>query len=250
MNDINFSNSFVFRTLEFDTFNYTDNRAGAPSHYFAYMISGSCRLVSSSETLEIKEGDMFYIPDKCSYRSYWYGENEIKFISLGFKYLPDFENYGYPLQVIPSDADAVGKFLELANSGRLCAHDIGVFYTLVGMLLPKMDKNSPGRAAETVRKAEKYLTLNPYASISELAKQCAVSEAAVYASFKKASSYTPNSLRNAILLEKAKELLITTDKTVDEVSDFFGFSSCSYFRKKFKRYFNMTPKEMRTKYRI
>lgn len=250
MNDTIFSNSFMFRTLEFDTFHYTDNRAGSPSHYFAYMLSGKCKITTNSETIEINEGDIFFIPDKRSYESYWYGEPEIRFISLGFLYLPNFEHKTYPVQVVPYHEDAVTIFHSLSHSMHLTARDIGLFYTLVGMLLPTMKYTSFCRTREIVELTQKYLIQHPSAKTSELAKNCAISEAALYAAFKKASDITPNQLRNQLMLEKARNILIATDKSIDAISDFLGFSSTSYFRKKFKQYFNMTPKEMRKQYRI
>ena len=69
MNDISFSHSFMFRTIEFYKFHYTDNRVGSPSHYFAYMLCGNCKITTESSTVKINEGDIFYIPDKCSYHN-------------------------------------------------------------------------------------------------------------------------------------------------------------------------------------
>ena len=83
-----------------------------------------------------------------------------------------------------------------------------------------------------------------------LQKNSAISEAALYSAFKKSSDITLNQLRNNLLLEKAKDILITTDKPIECISDVLRFSSTSYVRKKFKQYFNMTPTEMRKRYRI
>lgn len=250
MNDILFSNSFLFCTIEFDKFHHTDNRAGAPSHFFAYMISGRCKITTASETVEIKEGDIFYIPDKCSYQSYWYGNPKIKFISLGFMYLPNFNNITYPVQVVPYNKEAVKLIHLLSDSKGLSACDIGVFYTLAGILLPTMSGISLCRTKEIVEYTKHYLTQHPHAKTSELAKNCAISEAALYSAFQKASEITPNQLRNQLLLEKSKDMLITTDKSIEYISDYLKFSSTSYFRKKFKQYFDITPKEMRKRHRI
>ena len=250
MNDISFSHSFMFRTIEFDKFHYTDNRAGSPSHYFAYMLCGNCKITTESSTVKINEGDIFYIPDKCSYQSYWYGNPEIKFVSLGFLCMPNFENKSYPVQVIPNNDKAVELFCLLANSNPLSAYDIGVFYTLAGMLLPTMSYKPLCRSKEIIELTKDYLSNNPHAKASELAKNCTISEAALYSAFKKSSDFTPNQLKNKILLEKAKDMLITTDKSIEYISDLMQFSSTSYFRKKFKEHFNITPKEMRKRYRI
>lgn len=250
MNDIIFSNGFMFRTIEFDKFHYTDNRAGAPSHYFAYMISGRCKITTVSETVEINSGDIFYIPNKCSYQSYWYGNPEIRFVSLGFICMPNFDNKSYPVQVIPNSDNASELFYLLSDKTRLSAADIGVFYTLAGILIPLMKNTTVCRTKEITERTKEYLIQHPFAKTSELAKNCVISEAALYSAFQKSSDITPNQLRNQLLLEKAKDILITTDKSIEYISDMLHFSSTSYFRKKFKLYFNITPKEMRKRYRI
>ena len=250
MNDISFSHSFMFRTIEFDKFHYTDNRAGSPSHYFAYMLCGNCKITTESSTVKINEGDIFYIPDKCSYQSYWYGNPEIKFVSLGFLCMPNFENKTYPVQVIPHSDKASELFHLLSDKIRLSPADIGLFYTLAGILIPSMTDVAVCRTREITERTKEYLIQHPFAKTSELAKNCTISEAALYSAFKKSSDITLNQLRNNLLLEKAKDMLITTDKQIEYISDSLQFSSTSYFRKKFKQYFNMTPKEMRKKYRI
>lgn len=250
MYDVIFSHSFMFRTLMFDKFHYNDSRDGAPNHYFAYMLRGHCKIVTEFSTVKINEGDIFYIPYKCCYQSYWYGEPEIKFVSLAFLCLPNFDNKTYPVQVIPYNRSAAKIIQSLSNLIQLSAYDIGQFYTLVGILLPLMSHNTICRTQEIVERTKNYLMQHPFSKTSDLAKNCAVSESALYSAFQKSSDVTVNQLRNQLLLEKAKDILITTDKPIEIISNFLQFSSTSYFRKKFKQYFNMTPREMRKKYRI
>lgn len=250
MNDTLFSESFHFKTLSFNRFHYTDNRKGSLEHYFAYMLRGRCRITTETYSVEINEGDFFYIPDKCSYQSYWYGDPEIEFISLGFGYFPNIDRRTYPVQVIPYDNESAEMFCALSNLVRISARDVGIFYTLVGKLIPKMSHVSICRTREIVEKTKLYLLTHPFASTADLAKHCAVSESAMYSAFQKSSDVTLNTLKSNMLLEKAKDMLITTDKPIEYISDTLSFSSVSYFRKKFKSYFSLTPREMRKKYKI
>lgn len=250
MNDALFSNSFYFRTITHDRFHYTDNRSGSPSHYFAMMLNGRFRITDPSGSVEVREGEIFYIPKGVSYQSYWYGEPEVRLISLGFQFLPNFERHAYPAQVVPFDEAAAGLFRQIAAAPRLSAREIGMFYTLVAMLLPQMTYRTPCRTRQIVENTRQYLTEHPHARAAELAKHSAISEAALYAAFQKASDVTLSGLRSQLLLESARDLLISTDQPVEAVSDELGFSSASYFRKKFKAHFGVTPGEMRKKYRI
>jgi len=51
-------------------------------------------------------------------------------------------------------------------------------------------------------------------------------------------------------MEEARRLLISSDISVESLSDVLHFSSGAYFRKCFKGYFGITPREMRKKYDI
>ena len=47
-------------------------------------------------------------------------------------------------------------------------------------------------------------------------------------------------------LEEAKSLLIYTDKTISEISEYLCFSTQSYFQNVFKKKYGQTPKEFRS----
>ena len=46
-------------------------------------------------------------------------------------------------------------------------------------------------------------------------------------------------------LERAKELLKTTDMTISEISDACGFSDYNYFLREFKKKYGTTTKQIR-----
>ena len=69
-------------------------------------------------------------------------------------------------------------------------------------------------------------------------------EEALYTAFKRHGS-TPNQTRQELLVRKAKQLLTTTDSSVQEISDQLGFSSTSYFRKILHRQTGKTPTQIR-----
>lgn len=252
MNDFDFANGFYFCNIQFDTSHYTDNRSGASVHYFAYMISGSCTIVTADGAVEIHEGETFYIPRHCRYQSYWSGQPLISFISLGFPVMPNRDNRDFPVQVIHADRRTAEAMLALGNaqSPTPTPQEIGAFFTLVGELIPVMVCRRRDRQSELVSMARRCLEQNPFTRTAELAKQAAVSEPTLYNAFKNASNVSLNEMRNRIIAEKARDLLITTDRSVEEISDALGFSSTSYFRKVLHRHFAMTPRDLRRKYRI
>ena len=74
---------------------------------------------------------------------------------------------------------------------------------------------------------------------------CSLSEPHLYYLFKKAGEVTPNEYRQKSLCDRAVELLITTDNSVEAISDMLGFSSSSYFRKILKKHTGKSPREIR-----
>lgn len=58
---------------------------------------------------------------------------------------------------------------------------------------------------------------------------------------------TPNKAIVQIRIDNAKKMLITSDLSINKISEFVGFSSPSYFNKVFREYTGITPKEYRQK---
>jgi YesN/AraC family two-component response regulator len=88
---------------------------------------------------------------------------------------------------------------------------------------------------------------NPNLSVESLADELFLSRSKLYRKIKFLTGDTATEFIRKIKLEKAKELLNTTDLTVSEISYKVGFSSPSYFTKCFKLHFGNIPKEFRFK---
>lgn len=250
INDINFSNSFKFNIYEYRSCKHTDNSMGIGTHYLAYMIAGRGKIVSEEECVNVSEGDVFYIPNGCKYNSCWHGEPDIKFISLGFVYMPNFENKNYKLQVIPSDEGAVRRFFDIIERGEVDSVGIGMLYMLIGNLMPNMLSTSKNKNEILIENAKKFIMSNINANVADIAKAMAVSESALYLAFRKHSSVSINEFRMSVILERAKDLLISTNISIEELCRRLAFSSSSYFRKCFKSYFGKSPKQIRNNYGV
>lgn len=59
---------------------------------------------------------------------------------------------------------------------------------------------------------------------------------------------TLTSYITSVRIDTAKELLINTPMTLQNISDHSGFSDCSYFHRQFKRLTGITPQQFRTKH--
>ena len=240
-----FSNDFVFMNIHFSKYHYTDARSGAPLNYLAYMQEGEAKIVSEYNTIEVKKGDLFYIPKNLSYQSYWYGSDKIDFLSFGFQTLHTTEEHVFALQLLPHDPMIVKKLLEISGISTVNCKALSLFYEVMNDVIPQLKQSPESHEKMLVQRIKLCISRHPHHSLPEIADLCMISESYLYALFKKQEHITPNDYRQKILCDMGMELLLTTDKKLEEVTDLLGFSSSSYFRKVLKKHTGYTPKELR-----
>lgn len=59
-----------------------------------------------------------------------------------------------------------------------------------------------------------------------------------------------NDYLNKIRVEESTKLLLTTDRSISDISEEVGFSHIRYYNKHFKIHYNMTPSQYRKKYKV
>ena len=241
-----FSNSFAFVEFNFGKYRCTDNRSGSPHHYLATMEEGRCRIVSNDITIEVKSGEAFYIPLGLGYQSYWYGDDCIRFRSYGFDHFPGPTKYR--LQKLDGDAFDLIRSIPLGDNPDAAA--LGAIYTTLGMLIPRMEPLAVSGSDGLVRCAVQYMSRHPECTIPDVARACDVGESTLYAAFRSALGQTPNEMRQQLLVERAIKLLITTNSSVQQISDRLNFSSADYFRRILKKYTGMSPRQIRNDARL
>lgn len=240
------SDNFCFLNLNFSTYHYTDNRKGATLNFLAYIIKGHAKLVSDNKTIEIHQGDVFFIPKNLSYQSYWYGDSDINFLSFGFSDLNTYENTRFELQLIDCDKNIVQKILNIPTDGiNVNCKSLSLFYDVMADILPHMSYSSESKSEMLVEKISHSIRQHPLLSLKKISEMCAISEPYMYSLFRKIKGTTPNQYRQKILCDMGIDLLLTTDKKVEEISNIINFSSASYFRKVLKKHTGHTPRDIR-----
>jgi AraC-like DNA-binding protein len=212
------------------------------------MLKGTARLNSHFNSIEIKEGDVFYIPKELLYQSRWYGnaDNEIEFYSLGFKVFPKEDSINYMLQKIELNRETEILLDKITQNLLVNCENIGYLYTFMGLVSKNMEISINDKSEANLRKAIAFMRNNLNVNVRDIAKYMGMSESGIYAMFKRSLNKTPIEIKHKILIDKACELLVTTDKSVEEISDMLCFSSSSYFRKIMKAQINKSPKEVRS----
>ncbi len=82
-------------------------------------------------------------------------------------------------------------------------------------------------------------------SLSDVANHCYVSIPYLSKLFMKELGENFTAFMNRIKVERARQMLIGTDMSVREISDFLGFNETGYFIKIFKKQMNQTPLKYR-----
>lgn len=86
-------------------------------------------------------------------------------------------------------------------------------------------------------------------SVSDLSKNSNMSEANFYKFFKKHTGYSPIKYLNDYRLSLASSMLLSTDNSIQSISEDVGIPDSVYFYKLFKRNYQMPPSEYRRVYR-
>ncbi len=247
MTDIQFYKSFRFYILRYSKYHMTDNTLGCPVHYLARMLKGTAKICTAGVTLNIKANDIFYIPKGLKYKSYWYPDEngDIEFYSFGFSYFPKTENDRYTLQAIDCTGEEKMLFSQLEEELSVSPLSVGLLYTFLGKIMPKLRVDTLSGREITVEKAVEIMRSDSNINISQVAKKCGVSEAGLYVIFKNTIGKTPGQIRQGLVVEKAVDLLSATDLSIEEISSHLGFSSSSYFRKILRKEKGKTPMQIR-----
>lgn len=237
--------NFNFITYKFTNYKYTDARNGAVCNFLAYMKKGTAKIITKRKTVKINEGDVFFIPKNLSYQSYWYGNNEIEFISLSFIELDSKEYTMLDLQSIPASKEIITSILSIPTNGKnISCYALHQFFYILHLVLPHFSKSKKGTNT-LVELIKDTIRSNPFASLSTIATKCNISEPYLYTLFRKTEKYSPNDYRQKTLCDMATTLLTTTDKSIEEICSELNFSSSSYFRKVLNKHTGLTPSEIR-----
>lgn len=81
--------------------------------------------------------------------------------------------------------------------------------------------------------------------VVSLCKNIGISRSVLYRKIKALTGHSIQEFIRSVKLRRAKYLLITTDKTISEVSYLVGFSNTKYFSTSFKKEFEISPSEFR-----
>ena len=204
--------------------------------------------------MELTRGAIFYLPIGLQYHSYWTpgegGDQIAEWESYGFQTFPNLTNTQYKMQILHPDEQAVFCLDQLYRDQTVSPSSVGWLYLLLGRLLPSMKEENPDPQARLLAKAKEYIASHQDFKVGELARHCNMSESGIYAFFREYAGTTPIEMKHRMKVERAIQLLSTTDLSIEEISDQLKFSSSAYFRKIVKEQTGKTPSLLRREHAL
>ncbi len=245
------------------SFNFERGRI-LQEYQLVYITKGKGQFASQNTQLcDVPEGTVFFLfpgewhtyrPDAATgWESYWVGFNgPFADNLLKNKSLP----VNTPAINIGYDEEIVGlykKILEVSNSERPGYQQLlsgMTIHLLAYLLYREKDKNWKDKdALNKIDKARLIIRENISNPLSpeELAASLNMSYTWFRRIFKQYTGLAPAQYIVQLKIQKAKELLSVSNKTIKEIALELGFESFDYFSTVFKRQTRMTPSEFRNR---
>lgn len=110
---------------------------------------------------------------------------------------------------------------------------------------PTQQKQTPDELLQKINilLEENYKTVN--FSAKEMANQLHMSKSKLGRQLKSRNQLPPSNLIRQYRLEKARNLILTTDLTLSQIAHKTGFNEATYFSKSFKDYYQISPSDLR-----
>lgn len=245
--------------------NYTDqggttndySNIPRPFNNIAMMIEGKGEItLPEGESFEIEKGDILVIPIGTRYRSRWIGR-DVHFITFHFNVsvLSDvFMGADVKIQKIKTDdytmfAERFKEAYENFNGGvSEQLYSLGEFYKVLGYVTDNIEEDVFNRVKDRrIVDVMEFIkeNYNKRLTVRDCAKHIYMSEAWVYFNFKQETGMTPVEFKNRIMINHASILLLSTRKSIEEISEEAGYASSDYFRRTFKKIMGMSPQKYR-----
>ena len=172
----------------FNRYHFCRGNSNKRKSRLGIILKGSGTYIYLNKRLRVVEGDVVFIPENIYCYSEWYGEPEIEVVYLSC--FMHYESFKYEPQIIDLPKESKSDILqisELLTSGELDSLEAySRFYKLLKTVITQM-KESHVSFDKTLQTAIEYITGNwdKSFSVSELAKECCVSESTLYHLFRK-----------------------------------------------------------------
>lgn len=241
-----------------------------PFTYFYYLAEGFGKLSIESEMVEVHSGDLIIINSNIGHTMYLDKDiANIKYFGFGIESIS--------IAGLVDDASKAINYFHIDNRdtslkfedyfediyNEYKGNDIfsnslanAVASTLVINLLRKYRKSITVKHDKKINRQIDYIksyidtNYNEDIKLEDLSSMAYMNKFHLISEFKQSYRITPIEYLILKRIEISKNLLISTNHTMEEISALVGFNSQSYFNQVFKKKVGQTPSQFRRKHRL
>ena len=231
---------------------------GLPNYQILYIENGCGFFKFEDEYVKVKaktailfkpqEPQIYRYRKKDTTQTYW-----IHFSGAGIEnFLDELELKDFKSAAIYNDASLKEYFLktiyELQNKTTAFSYAANSFAKLALIELSREIKNQKkGSSDKVIENLCRKINMHYYENISnnEYAAECNMSTSYFLAKFKNVTGTSPQNYILNLRITNAKNLLLTTNYKITEISQLVGFKDSMHFCKRFKTIVGITPSQYR-----
>lgn len=222
-----------------------------PDYSFHYIISGQTEYTWDSGSLTTQPGYIILAAKGSCHDFRAYTElGKIQVVIVYFDIPGGTTLSPMPPQLLCRNASAMFEtlFLDVAAAYKTRDNSPYLLKAKFNLLLhhilklhnPKIDPQ-----LEILEQAKHLLAQNTATTIAQIAAQCCVSESSLRRLFLQHAGLSPVAYRNSVKLQKACDLLISTNLSINEIATMLDYFDSSYFCKQFLKELGCTPTQYR-----
>lgn len=240
-------NDYALKYLKINVYDYESDHKRTfdiprPFDIIAQITSGEVEFGDTEgNIIHAKAGDIVFIPMGCSYTMCWHGDKPQN-IAIHYQFQKEQNNYS--LQLI----EGVSYKIDPYEDNELL--QLSTFYKVYYLCKPHIKKSKVHPYDNRISVAVEFIRSNYDIdfSIDQLADMCHLSPSRFHYLFKKSVGYTAIDYKNKVKIDIAMQMLISTNLSIEEISDKLNFNSSVYFRRVFKKIAGMSATQYKTQY--
>lgn len=252
-----------FRLLSISSSKYENDWSSFPhSHYFTeifFIKSGSGYMQIENETIPVEANSLILIGAQVLHTEFSNSADPLDYYVLGVEGLKINTDRPAEYSIVNSSANASSirtcfeSILREMHNRKNCYEEICQHYlAILILLICRKDHVSyelvdPQNSSRECHKAKRYIEENYHNKITlnSLADNCNITK--YYLSHQFAALYgkSPIAYLTEVRISAAKDLLTTTNHSIEEIASNTGFSSSSYFSQTFQKICHVSPQQYR-----
>ncbi len=222
-----------------------------PYHGLVIQKSGVKKyLFSTNEVMTVMPGELFYLPKFSSYEVVNVEDGDC--IAINFELndslitYPHFKVYSKYYENYINDFEKFLKIWELQKSGYMNQCFKIIYNIICGIQQEKNQHYAPPKKRKIADDGKQYILENlsdPFLTVHSIADALGISPEYFRKIFREVYNISPKKYIVNKRIEKSKELILSQEFKISEISQICGFNDASFFSTEFKRITSYTPSE-------